>query len=79
MSGGSVCHDHPRDFWRVIARRQRTSAFDGYRTMTSEWSEVGCFYGGGPMQGGCLHRWRTKAAYVNHLPDVTDELMGITR
>ena len=55
------CKEHPRTDWEVTARHQRTSAFDGYRTMGSDYSDVRCRV--------CRASWRTKAAYVESLPD----------
>ena len=45
--------------WVVLAYKSRCSAFDGYRTMSSDWSEVGCLR--------CRARGRTKARYVGKL------------
>lgn len=63
MSGGAVCSCRPRSL-QVIQRRQRRSAFDGYRVMPSDYSTVRCLW--------CGHVWRTKAAYVDQLPNAPD-------
>jgi len=47
--------------WRVISRNCRCSAFDGYRTMSSAYSEVVCL--------ACGATGRTKAGYVRYLPN----------
>lgn len=44
----------------VLQRNQRRSAFDGYRAMYSDYSELFC--------GVCESLWRTKAAYVADYP-----------
>jgi hypothetical protein len=48
-------------WWEVLARHRRCSAFDGYRVRASAYSAVRCRV--------CGHVWRTKAAYVEKLPD----------
>jgi hypothetical protein len=48
--------------WFVIQRNRRCSAFDGYRTMSSDYSCVVCAV--------CGALGRTKADYVTRLPDV---------
>jgi hypothetical protein len=45
--------------WSVVQYKQRCSAFDGYRTMRSDYSAVFC--------SECNKTWRTKAAYVDKL------------
>ena len=50
--------------WRVLTRRGRHSAFDGYQWRSSAYSEVTC-----PV---CGATGRTKAAYVNQLKDLED-------
>lgn len=47
--------------WVVTMRQYNASAFNGYRPTRSDYSEVRC-----PI---CPGRWRTKAAYVDRLPD----------
>ena len=61
MSGGTVCKCGNRDAWRVYQRRCNHSAFNGYRRTPSDYSSVGC--------ERCLAVWRTKAKYVDTLPD----------
>ena len=68
MSVSFSCHCPERDKpaeernWRVTKRNYRSSAFDGYRTMSSDYSSVIC------LECGVLGR--TKAAYVTYLKDV---------
>ncbi|MBC9730694.1 hypothetical protein [Streptomyces sp. TRM68367] len=50
-----------RPAWRVRVRRANYSAFNGYRRTPSPYSLVHC--------GDCGALWRTKAAYVDTLPD----------
>jgi hypothetical protein len=45
----------------VVQRHSRCSAFDGYRVMWSPYSGLRC------MKCGTF--WRTKAGYVDSLPD----------
>lgn len=45
----------------VVQRRYNESAFNGYRRTPSEYSSIRCINTG--------DYWRTKAAYVNDLPD----------
>jgi hypothetical protein len=52
-----------RPAWVVVARRCNYSAFNGYRWTPSDYSEVRC------TRPDCLGRWRTKAKYVDALPD----------
>ena len=54
-----------RSTWVVLQRRCNHSAFNGYRWTPSDYSDVQCV----AEQGGCGARWRTKAAYVDQLPD----------
>ena len=64
MSGGIACRDLThRPFWVVVQRRYNESAFSGYRRTPSEYSEVRC------TVDRCTSVWRTKAAYVDELPD----------
>lgn len=55
--------DH-RASWVVVHRKCNFSAFSGYRYTPSDYSLVLC--------GTCGRRWRTKAAYVDTLPDQED-------
>lgn len=50
---------------KVRHRNCNHSAFNGYRRTWSAYSEVACT--------GCHHRWRTRAAYVSLLPDLSAE------
>lgn len=60
----SACPDRThREHWRVTARRCNYSAFNGYRRTPSDYSHVVC------TVAGCMGSWRTKAAYVDDLPD----------
>ncbi len=63
MSGGLHCVDPAghRARWVVRARRCNHSAFNGGHRTPSAYSEVVC-----PV---CGRRWRTRAAYVDRLPD----------
>lgn len=45
--------------WYVVQRNSRCSAFDGYRSMYSDYSAVMC--------GKCGCGWRTKAQFVEKL------------
>jgi hypothetical protein len=60
--------DH-RGTWVVIHRNCNFSAFSGYAYTPSDYSLVLC----DPQLGGCGRRWRTKAKYVNDLPDQARE------
>lgn len=64
MSGGPSCRnrDH-RPSWVVVHRRCNFSAFNGYHYTPSDYSLVLC------MEPQCGLRWRTKAEYVDALPD----------
>lgn len=64
MSGEPGCnvrsgHDH-----RVLDRKCNYSAFNGYHRTRSDYSAIRC------VETGAI--WRTKAAYVDELPDETD-------
>jgi hypothetical protein len=62
MSAGIACKTPShRTSWVVTQRLSNRSAFNGYRTTPSAYSEVCC--------GSCGTRWRTTAAYVADLPD----------
>lgn len=52
-----------RPQWAVLSRRCNYSAFNGYRRTPSAYSDVIC-----PVTG-CESIWRTKADYVDTLPD----------
>jgi hypothetical protein len=67
MSGGRRCRCE-RPNWEVTQRRCSRSAFNGYRVVPSDYSEVHC--------RSCGTFWRTKAEYVNDLPDRTTVLRG---
>ena len=49
--------------WGVVQRNSRCSAFDGYHVRNSDYSSVVCL--------SCRATGRTKAAFVNQLPDIT--------
>lgn len=63
MSGGTACTDRKnhQSAWVVSVRKANYSAFNGGRRTPSDYSEVRC-----PK---CLGVWRTKAAYVDELPN----------
>lgn len=62
LSGGTACLDRGhRPHWAVTVRKANYSAFNGYHRTPSAYSEVQC--------SACPTRWRTKAAYVDQLPD----------
>jgi hypothetical protein len=52
---------HP--FWVVVQRKYNRSAFSGYRRTPSVYSLVRC------TAVGCHGVWRTRAAFVDTLPD----------
>lgn len=54
--------DH-RPQWYVVQRNYNQSAFNGYRRTPSDYSLVRC------NAPGCMGVWRTKATYVDTLPD----------
>ena len=56
-----------RKRWIVLMRNHHRSAFAGYHWTPSDWSSVGCLDCGGI--------WRTKAKYVDTLPDGKHEDM----
>ncbi|QDN64365.1 hypothetical protein [Streptomyces sp. S1D4-14] len=66
MSGGTACRDRRvhRPAWRVLVRRANYSAFNGYHRTPSDYSELCC--------RTCGAVWRTKAAYVDTVPDAED-------
>lgn len=65
MSGGEVCQNRKghQDLWKVTVRKANYSAFNGGRRTPSDYSEVHC--------PACPRAWRTKAAYVDRLPDAS--------
>jgi hypothetical protein len=72
MSGGVVCQcltgtpkqrrEQRPKVWEVTQRYCNHSAFNGYHRTASQWSAVRCKQ--------CNTSWRTKASYVNQLPDM---------
>lgn len=57
-----ACRDKEhRPAWSVDVRHANYSAFNGGRRTPSPYSQVRC--------GSCGCVWRTKAAYVDTLPD----------
>ncbi len=62
LSGGTSCLDpEHRPQWYVTVRKANYSAFNGGRRTRSRYSEVRC--------PACPTFWRTRAAYVDSLPD----------
>jgi hypothetical protein len=59
------CAREHREHWVVLQRECNYSAFNGYHCTPSEYSAVKC------RAPGCGRVWRTKAAYVRQLPDVS--------
>jgi hypothetical protein len=57
----------------VRARKHNRSAFNGYHRTVSEYSLVIC------TRKGCWGIWRTKADYVDGLPDEERGLHGSVR
>jgi len=51
----------------VVQRNYSRSAFNGYRKLPSDFSLVWC------TRLGCQGAWRTKAKYVDKLPDWNGE------
>lgn len=65
LSGGTACLDREhKPQWVVTMRKANYSAFNGYHRTPSAYSEVRC--------PACPTRWRTKAAYVDRLPDSSE-------
>lgn len=66
------CPKHRGEKLVVTARNCNHSAFNGYRWTPSDYSQVRCI---APVDkhhssdGVCGHTWRTKAAYVDDLPN----------
>jgi len=56
-----TCMREHRAAWTVVNRKCNFSAFNGYHWTYSDYSLVEC--------GTCGRCWRTKAAYVDTLPD----------
>jgi hypothetical protein len=54
-----------RKAWRVRQRNMNASAFNGYRPTWSAYSGLICTH------EGCGRAWRSRAAYVGSIPDVT--------
>jgi hypothetical protein len=50
-----------RRHWIVVHRRCNYSAFNGSRWTLSAYSRLVC--------SNCWHTWRTKATYVDQIPD----------
>lgn len=64
MSGGLACGIAAhRSYWVVVQRQCNYSAFNGYHYTPSEYSLVRC------TVPGCRSLWRTKATFVDDLPD----------
>ncbi len=63
MSGGYACRNpnHKPHRWVVVQRKYNRSAFNGGRRTPSDYSLVRCTT--------CGSMWRTKAKYVDDLPD----------
>lgn len=62
---GCQCEPKDRSRWVVVDRHCNYSAFNGYRWTPSDYSKVVCMRCGVP--------WRTKAAYVDTLPDAPED------
>lgn len=60
--GGCTDRKAHRPHWRVRVRKANYSAFNGYRRTPSDYSDLTCTLCGGS--------WRTKAAYVDEIPDL---------
>lgn len=56
------CQANHREDWAVSVRHANYSTFNGGRRTPSDYSEVVCTR--------CRRRWRTKAAYVDGLPNL---------
>lgn len=61
MSGGTVCKCDKKN-WAVTDRNANHSAFNGYHRTYSAYSGVICTK--------CFANWRSKANYINYLPDM---------
>ncbi len=65
MSDGRACGDEGhRSYWVVVQRNYSEFVLNGYRRQASDYSRVQC------TLGSCNADWRTKAAYVEDLPDM---------
>ncbi|QOP66223.1 hypothetical protein SEA_DANIELLEIGNACE_83 [Arthrobacter phage DanielleIgnace] len=53
-----------RPYWFVSERRVNFSAFNGYHRTPSDWSRIFC-----PLCPAQKCTWRTKAKYVDEIPD----------
>lgn len=60
---GCICKNKDKKNWRVRVRNGNYSAFESPKCgfHYSEYSTIECI--------ACGHIWRTKARYVNDLPD----------
>jgi hypothetical protein len=59
------CMRGHRAHWAVVQRKGNASAFNGYHWQDSDYSQVIC------QAPGCQRgSWRTRAAYVDQLPDL---------
>lgn len=79
MSGGQACHcsekneplegnsrgNYPLRLWRVVDRECNYSTFNGRQQTYSQFSAITCLK--------CGARWRTRATYVQKLPDLNRE------
>lgn len=64
MTQGEACRVRShRPMWTVRTRNANYSAFNGGRRTPSAYSLVVC--------GSCNKAWRTRAQYVDRLPDQT--------
>ena len=61
----SRCTCETRDAWRARVYKGSYSAFGGYRFIGSDYSAVACE----TEDGDCGYSWRTKARYVEELPE----------
>lgn len=62
MSQAAACAREHRLWWRVV-QRERSGANNGMGTRPSEYSSLACLE--------CRRYWRTKAAYVPRVRDIT--------
>ena len=68
------CPRHGIEFLKVVQRHCNHSAFNGYHWTRSDYSSVMCF-----APEHCTFMLRTKAGYVDALPDATDADLGTRR
>lgn len=61
MNLGCEDRKNHRPGWEVLVRKANYSAFNGYHRTRSDYSCVRCMF--------CGAVWRTKAGYVDSLPD----------